>query len=134
MPLLSNPSFAAKTSLTYITAGALIDVWAGVWYSYLRRQGAEAVDSSHWYICWGLLLTGAVLVLIGILVGRIGRSARHAELPPPEVTRTMATADQSAAARGVTAPPPNPPAQAAAAPPPPGGVVASPPPPVGAPR
>ena len=41
MPLLSNPSFAAKTSLTYITTGALLDVWAGVWYSYLRRQGAD---------------------------------------------------------------------------------------------
>src|SRR5436305_13194111 len=67
MPLLSNPSFAAKTSLTYITTGALIDVWAGVWYRYLRQQAADSVDTSHWYICWGLLLTGAVLVILGIL-------------------------------------------------------------------
>lgn len=118
MPLLSNPSFAAKTALTYITIGALTDVWAGVWYSYLRRQPADAVDAGHWYICCGLLLTGAVLVLIGILVGRIGRAARHAELPPPEATHAMAVTDQNAAAHGATPPPPNPPAQPAVVPPP----------------
>src|SRR5262245_47688335 len=81
MPLSANPS--ARTALTYITAGALIGIWAGVWWWYMRTQPAGDVDRTWWYVCTGLLLSGAILIIIGLAIGRIGRSARHADAPPP---------------------------------------------------
>lgn len=104
MPLMSQPSSAAKTSLAYITLGSLLIVWTGVWYWYLRGN-PEGVLPRTWYICYGLLATGAVVLLIGLAVGQIGRQARHAELPPPEVMRQEAQIDQSAAARPVVVAP-----------------------------
>jgi hypothetical protein len=81
--LMTRPSPAAFTSLIYITVGALMGVWSGIWYWYLTRH-AEEVREFTWYWCYGFLLTGLVLFVIGLAVGQIGRSARHAELPPPE--------------------------------------------------
>lgn len=104
MPLMSQPSSAAKTSLAYITLGALLIVWTAIWYFYLRDTAAE-VPLRTWYINYGLLATGVVLLVIGLAVGQIGRSARHAELPPPEVTRPEAKIEQTAAARPVVVPP-----------------------------
>jgi hypothetical protein len=101
---MSRPSSAAKTSLAYITLGALLMVWTVIWYSYLHAY-PEGVQVRTWYICYGMMATGAVLFLIGLAVGQIGRSARHAELPPPEVTRQEAKVDQAAAARPVVVPP-----------------------------
>jgi hypothetical protein len=98
MPVLSKPSKAAFTSLTYITLGALIDVWSGIWYVYLFRTGRLS-DDPIWYWCYGFLLTGLVLLVIGLAIGRIGRSARHAELPPEEITQIEAKIDQAAASR-----------------------------------
>jgi len=83
MPILTRPSSAAYTSLIYITVGALMDVWSGIWYWYMSRNWAAWSDPYH-YICYGFLLTGVVLLVIGFAVGQIGRNARHAELPPPE--------------------------------------------------
>ncbi len=104
MPLMTQPSSAAKTSLAYITLGALLTVWTGIWYFYLHAN-SEGVLLRTWYICYGLLATGAVLLLIGLAVGQIGRRARHAELPPPEVAHQQAKTDQTAAARPVVVPP-----------------------------
>lgn len=104
MPLMSKPSSAAKTSLAYITLGALLVVWTVIWYFYLRNTAAD-VPPRTWYINYGLLATGLVLLVIGLAVGRIGRSARHAELPPPEATHQEAKIDQTAAARPVVVPP-----------------------------
>jgi hypothetical protein len=98
MAILSKPSTAARTSLIYITVGALMDIWSAVWWWYLRNHQPDA-PAGVWYICGGLFLTGLVLLAIGLLVGHIGRSARHAELPPPEVTKAEAIAEQNAAAR-----------------------------------
>jgi hypothetical protein len=81
--LMTRPSPAAYTSLIYITVGALTDVWSGIWYWYLTQHAGE-VREFTWYWCYGFLLTGLVLFIIGLAVGQIGRSARHAELPPPE--------------------------------------------------
>jgi hypothetical protein len=106
MPILSQPSSAARTSLLYITVGALTDIWTGIWYLYLRQYPPENVGL--WYFCYGFLLTGLTLVIIGLGIGRIGRSARHAELPPEEVTSAVARVDQNAAARAPIIAPVNP--------------------------
>jgi hypothetical protein len=99
---MSQPSSAAKTSLAYITIGSLVLVWTAVWYWYLHTN-PEGVLPRTWYICYGLLATGAVVLVIGLAVGQIGRQARHAELPPPEVKNQEAQIDQQAAARPIIA-------------------------------
>jgi hypothetical protein len=101
---MSQPSSAAKMSLAYITLGALLIVWTGIWYFYLRAN-PDGVLLRTWYICYGLLCTGAVLLAIGLAVGQIGRHARHAELPPPEVANQQVKTDRTAAARPVVVPP-----------------------------
>jgi hypothetical protein len=80
MPLSANP--AARSALAYITIGALMDVWAGIWYWYMRTGTPAGHDGSWTYICTGVFLTGLVLMAIGFMVGRIGREARHADAPP----------------------------------------------------
>jgi hypothetical protein len=109
MPMFTKPSAAARAALMYITFGALILVWSGVWYFRLHNQYAEQgvrfFANSQDYVCIGLLLTGLTLLIIGLAVGRIGRAARHAELPPPEATPTVASTDQIAAQRGAVAAP-----------------------------
>jgi hypothetical protein len=106
MALLSRPSAAAKTALIYITTGALIVVWTGIWLYWLHRHppGSEVT----WYWAYGFLLTGATLLIIGFFLGQIGRAARHAELPPPEVIEAAKQADLNAAARAPLAIPANP--------------------------
>jgi len=107
MPILSKPSSAARTSLIYITIGALVDIWSGVWWWYLRDEAGD-VPRGMWYLCIGCLLTGLALIVLGLAVGQIGRSARHAELPPEEVTRASVQAEQNAAARAPVVAPVNP--------------------------
>jgi len=68
---------SATMAIFYITAGALLDVWVTVYWVYLWRNPSE--DGSY-YWCAGLFFTGLVLIGIGLLVGRIGRSARAAEV------------------------------------------------------
>jgi hypothetical protein len=94
---VSKPSSLTHSTLLYVTVGALIVVWSGVWYFYLLHHAPT--HASQWYGCYGLLLTGFVLVVIGLLVGPIGRSAREAELPPEEVTPTAVRAEQELASR-----------------------------------
>lgn len=106
MPVLSKPSPMAGASLVYITLGALIDVWSGIRMWYLREHAPS--DDVQMYWCWGFLLTGTVLLLIGLAVGAIGRAARHAELPPPEVTPAEAQAEVGAAQRAPIVAPVNP--------------------------
>ncbi len=115
MPLMSQPSSAARTSLAYITIGALMLVWTAIWYWYLKAN-PENVQVRTWYICYGLLGTGAVVLAIGLAVGQIGRQARHAELPPPEIKNQEARIDQAAAARPIVMAPAAPVATAQPAP------------------
>lgn len=70
---------SARTSLTYLTIGALIVVWTIIWYVYLNNNGAAA-NTYLW--AHGFLATGIVLVAIGLGVGQIGRSAMAAETAP----------------------------------------------------
>src|SRR5262249_7361007 len=104
MPILSRPSSAARTALIYITLGALTLVWSGIWYWYLSKP---ETNYSTWYWCYGFLLTGLVLLVIGFGLGRIGRAARHAELPPEEVTAAAVRSEQTTAARAPVATPVN---------------------------
>ena len=97
MPILSKPSDAARTSVKYVTLGSLITVWAGIWYWYLSRN--PPTNQLYQYLCTGTLLSGVVLLVIGLALGRIGRAARDAELPPKEVTDAAVTSEQIAAER-----------------------------------
>ncbi len=86
MPTLTRPSPAAFLAIIYITLGALIDVWTAIYYLFLRNpDGADSSRTLFW--CAGFFFTGLVLLIIGLAVGRIGREARHAELPPPDANQ-----------------------------------------------
>ena len=104
MPLSANP--AARTALTYITTGTMLDITATVWYFYTRNLPAGAHDHTWGYIQLWMLLIGVALVVIGLTVGRIGREARHADAPPAPPMEAAATAQArlaNAAATPVTA-------------------------------
>jgi hypothetical protein len=106
MPIISKPSFAARAAIIYVTLGTLINVWSGVWLYYLHNHPPERDALFYW--AWCFLLTGVALTVIGLAVGQIGRAARHAELPPEEVTAATAQAELSAAARAPIVAPVNP--------------------------
>jgi hypothetical protein len=80
MWLFNQASTAARTSLVYITVGAMTVIWTGIWYVYLYNNPPETHTAYYW--CSGFLVSGLTLVLIGLGLGRIGRSARGADLPP----------------------------------------------------
>ena len=85
---------SATMALVYITVGALIDVWTTVYFFYLQRQG---VTGNQYLWCGGLFFTGLVLMGIGLLVGKIGRSAREAEVAasPTQVVMPTGTVAQA---------------------------------------
>lgn len=93
MPILSTPSSAFPISLVYITIGVLVDIWAGVAMVFYPPE-------TNWgkFLLFGCLASGFALLVIGLLLGPIGRAARNAELPPTEATPAVAQADQTAAA------------------------------------
>jgi hypothetical protein len=81
MPERSKPSVGARLAIFYITAGALMNVWTVVYYAfYLHRQAGTGDNRLFW--CVGFFFTGVILMFIGFALGRIGRSARQADLPP----------------------------------------------------
>jgi len=79
--------------LIYITVGTLVIVWTAI--SLLLYPPAS--DFGHFLII-GTLVSGIAVLVIGLLLGPIGRFARHAEMPPAEVTTAVATANETAAA------------------------------------
>ena len=87
----------ARTAVVYITIGALTDVWSAIWFWYLSNNPPSSYTAFYW--CYGVLFTGFTLVLIGLTIGRIGRSARHAVLPAEKVTATLTQPEQTAAAK-----------------------------------
>src|SRR5262245_61569087 len=98
MPLLSKPSFAPRTALTYITLGALLAVWTIVWYFWFARDQEGYISRNTWFWLTGLFFSGVVLMLIGFYLGRIGRAARKAEAPPADVQAQETAIQQTAAA------------------------------------
>jgi len=94
MPIMSKPSSGPRTALTFITIGALLTIWSGIWFSRSSDSGETAKT-----VILGLFLTGIAFLVIGFSVGFIGRAARHAELPPSEAIDAVARADRANAAR-----------------------------------
>ena len=64
----------ARAAVIYITIGALIDVWSGIWCVKLLNDPTRGDNALYW--CYGLLLTGVTFVLIGLAIGWIGRTRR----------------------------------------------------------
>ncbi len=88
MAILNKLTGAFPTALIYITVGTLITVWTLV-YWVLK---SPATQSGHFWVV-GFFLTGLSFLLIGLMLGKIGRAARAAELPPAEVTPAAVQAD-----------------------------------------
>jgi hypothetical protein len=99
MWLFTQPSAAARAALIYITAGALIVIWTGVWYVYLHNNPPEANNVYYW--CGGMLASGLSLLLIGFGIGKIGRAARHADAATPVVPSLTANPQTTAVVRPV---------------------------------
>lgn len=93
MPIMSKPSSAPRTALTFITIGSLLTIWSTVWY-FNSAERSRTVS----IIIMGLFWTGVAFLVIGFSVGYISRSARHAELPPSEVTGAVARNEAAATA------------------------------------
>ena len=98
MPILSHPAFGPRTSIIYITAGTLIDVWTVVWYLAFGRGTPGGITDNTQFWLWGFFLTGLTLVVVGLLLGRIGQAARKAEMPPAEALAAEARIQTVAAA------------------------------------
>lgn len=96
MGMLSNPAFGPRVALIYVTVGALIDVWTIVYYFTVARD--REMTHVTWFWLSGLFFTGLTLVVLGLVLGPLGRAARKAELPPEEVTPSEATIQAKAAA------------------------------------
>jgi hypothetical protein len=89
-PIMSKPSKAAHMAIVYVTVGALLMVWSGVWYAWMLHQSppdAETHRDGWFYVCYAIFFSGLTLFIIGFALGRIGRAGRRAELPP-EVAAT----------------------------------------------
>lgn len=129
MPILTQPAFGPRTALSYVTGGSLVVVWTLVWY-FTRDH---ALSRSEWFWVAGFFLTGMTFVILGFLLGPLGRAARQAELPPAEALAAEATIQKTAAANPpavVTATPAAPATSttpAAPVAPPPGTMIPQPP-------
>jgi len=80
MESTTKGSAAARMAVWYITAGVLLMVWSGIWWTYMHRHPPSG--DGIWFVCYGCLLSGVAFTVIGILMGQVGRSARQADLPP----------------------------------------------------
>jgi len=70
---------SATMALVYITIGILAMIWTAIVYIYLsRHEGTEV----QFLTCYGFFFSGFALMTIGFGVGKIGRSAREAEVAP----------------------------------------------------
>ena len=85
-PILSKPSKAAHMAIFYVTIGALLMVWSAVWYAWMIHKGSpdagQPSSDGYMYLCYAIFFSGLTLFIIGLALGRIGRAARHAEMPP----------------------------------------------------
>ena len=95
MSMLSKPAFGPRLAVAYVTIGALIDVWTGVWY-YSYARGND-LSPNQWFWVTGFFLSGLTLMVIGLLIGPLGQYARKSELPPQEAKRPEAQIQETAA-------------------------------------
>ena len=132
MPILSHPAFGPRAALIYITSGAILDIFVACFWFFLVDKSKPLEENNVVYF-WltSLFLVGLTLLVIGLILGRIGQSARRAELPPPEALPAEAAVQQQQAANltaaiapaAVVAPPVGVAPAAAAAQPAPAGTV-----------
>jgi len=87
----STPSSAARAALLYITGGALLVIWSGVWYIYMLSNVPASNGPYYW--CGGFVVTGLAFIFIGLGIGRIGREAKQADLPSETVVTTPVGVD-----------------------------------------
>jgi hypothetical protein len=80
-----QPSPSTSLSILYLTIGVLLTIWAAVWYWFLSHRG-ESVADWNYFVCAGMFFSGLALSVIGLLVGRIGRAAQHADVPVGQMT------------------------------------------------
>lgn len=81
MALPTKHSNAPGTSLSYITIGAILAVLSGTSFFFFGfRTEHTTVD----YVRFCAFILGLVFLVIGFGVGRIGRVALEAEVPPNE--------------------------------------------------
>jgi hypothetical protein len=97
MPILTHPAFGPKVAIAYISAGGLISLWTAVWYFTLGRDEGDLSTYTQFWL-WGLFLSGLGMIMLGLLLGRIGRSARQVEMPPSEAVNAEASIQATAAA------------------------------------
>ena len=85
MALRSAPSISSlpRNALVYVTVGALLVVWTGVWYA-VYHDGPISQSGRFWLL--GLFFTGLALIVIGVVMGPLARYERDSELPPIETT------------------------------------------------
>ena len=93
----------------YITSGSVIIIWTLIWIVYLLNNPPSS--NTTYYFCVGFLATGVIVLTIGLGMGTIGRAAREAEPPLPDLVQAT-----PAAAPAVVAAPVAPVAVAPAAP------------------
>ena len=102
MPMLTKPAFGPRVALAYVTFGSLLCVWTLVWYFTRDTEPSR----TGWFWLSGLFLTGSTFIFLGVVLGRLGRAARAAELPPEDAIRKEAAIQQTAAANAVPMMPP----------------------------
>lgn len=89
--MISQPKTAgsAKIAISFITGGALLAVWSMVYFFYHRERPGDLPGMYN----TGFFLTGLIFVVVGLLVGQIGRSALQSEVvaPPTQVITPAAT-------------------------------------------
>jgi hypothetical protein len=81
MNIITNITSATRAALLYITVGSVMIVWSAIYYTYLNNHPPASGIDTPYYWCTGFLLTGVTLLVIGLAVGWIGRTARQAEQP-----------------------------------------------------
>ena len=78
----SNQTQSARMAIVYITLGALIDVWTALYYFLMFKKMDDGRTDNELFWIAGFFFSGMALLIIGILVGRIGRAAGKAEVAP----------------------------------------------------
>src|SRR5262249_21190877 len=66
--------------LGYLTLGALVMIWSGVWLYYLRDH--PPAHNAPWYWGSGFFFTGLALFVLGLAGTGMARSVRLPEAPP----------------------------------------------------
>jgi hypothetical protein len=106
MSLFNTAVSIPRSAVTYVTIGALTLVWSGIWYVYVLNEPTHGETTLYW--CYGFLLTGLTLVLIGLAIGwvaRIRRPDRAAEAPRAEGASAEAPATAPTLAPAIPAAP-----------------------------